>query len=256
MTPEEFELACQSLKGYWGVVGVFGGNPALHPQFERLCKILTDYFPYQQRGLWCNHPRGKGVAMRDTFNPLVSNLNVHTSHEAYDEFKRDWPASRPFGRDQDSRHSPPFVAMMDIVPDEGERWELISGCDINRLWSAMICTVPGRGLRTFFCELAGAQAMLHANDPTWPDTGMQADPGWWRRPMEQFAEQVRYHCHRCGIPLRRYGQLAQGGDYEEVTATHADIYQPKVRGREVELVQVNTGPKLNRVTDYVPNGQL
>jgi hypothetical protein len=262
MSPEDFELACQSLQGYWGVVGVFGGNPATHPQFERLCDILIDYFPYEQRGLWCNHPRGKGQVMRRTFNPLVSNLNVHTSQEAWDEFRRDWPESRPFGLNQDSRHSPPFVAMLDVVQDEAERWELISGCDINRLWSAMVCSVPGKGLRAFFCELAGAQAMLHANDPAWPDTGLDvgehvaSDGRWWRLPMTDFAEQVRYHCHRCGIPLRRFGQLAQGGEYEEVSPVHVDIYKPKDRERRVEVVQADSGPKLQRVTDYVPNGSL
>lgn len=99
--------------------------------------------------------------------------------------------------------------------------------------------------------------MLHANDPTWPDVGMEATPGWWRKSMEEFKQQVRFYCHRCGIPLKRYGQLAVGGDYEEVSQTHADIYKPKDREREVRLVQLDTsGKKLNRVTDYIENGSL
>ena len=74
--------------------------------------------------------------------------------------------------------------------------------------------------------------------------------------MRAFAEQVRVHCHACGVPLRRYGQLAVGGEREEVSRTHESIYVPKVRGREVELVQIDAGPKLGRVTDYANNGSL
>lgn len=287
ITPEEFELACQSLAGYWGVVGMFGGNPATHPRFLELCDILAKYFPFDQRGLWCNNPLGHGTKMRSIFNPAVSNLNVHTNREAYDEFRRDWPESMPFGLEEDSRHSPPFVAMQDVMEDEQDRWELIANCDINRYWSAMVCYIPGKGLRAFFCELAGAQAMLHANDPNWPDLGLEIpcptckgngkvlayrgepsqgkelvtcpecrDSPWWKRPMEDFARQVRYHCHRCGIPLRRFGQLAVGGEFEEVSKTHADIYNPKRKGRPVQLIEIDNGKKLSRVTDYVPNGSL
>jgi hypothetical protein len=146
--------------------------------------------------------------------------------------------------------------MSDVIDDEAKRWELISNCDINRHWSAMLCSIPGRGLRAYFCELAGAQAMLHANDAAWPDTGLPATEGWWRKPMADFAEQVRFHCHRCGIPLKRFGQLSQAGDYEEVSEIHADIYKPKDKGREVRLVQIDEGPRVAKVTDYVGNGKL
>lgn len=265
ITLEQFHIACRSLRGYFGVVGIFGGNPAIHPQFEELCRIARSYFPQEQLGLWCNHPRGKGRIMRETFNPSVSNLNVHMDREAYDEFKRDWPESRPVGLDRDSRHSPPFVAMKDmdelqlpdgrIVPNtEENRWELISGCDINRCWSALVGVFRGQ-VRAWFCEIAAAQSMLHEHDPDYPDTGIPIDVEglvdttaennqgyrtkslWWKLPMESFAGQVRKHCHDCGIPLRGYGELAVGGKMEQVSPTHAAIYKPKVKNR---LVQITT----------------
>jgi len=260
ITPEAFEEALASLKGYWGVVGVFGGNPALHPKFDVLCEILRKHFPREQCGLWCNHPKGKGAIMRRTFDPAVSNLNVHLDQEAYDEFWAQWPECRKKlkGLDSDSRHSPPFVAMKDVGVPEERRWELISGCDINQNWSAMICHVPGKGLRTFFCEIAGAMAMLHADDPDWPDNGLPATPGWWQKPMSEFADQVRHNCHRCGIPLRRFGQLAVDGEYEEVSATHQAIYKPKQPNRRVSLVTVDEteNRRLQLVTNYVENGSL
>lgn len=116
MSPEHFEQSVISLKYYHGVVGVFGGNPALSPHFSAYCEILHKHIPFIRRGLWCNHPRGNGKVMRETFNPAVSNLNCHLVREAYDEFKRDWPESQPFGHDRDCRHAPAGnVAMKDIV---------------------------------------------------------------------------------------------------------------------------------------------
>jgi hypothetical protein len=244
MSPDQFDAALASLEGYFGVVGMFGGNPCVHPQFPELCAIMRARIPWEQRGLWSNNLRGRGGVCRITFNPRHSNLNVHLSAEARAEIARDWPEAVPFvkGAEADSIHGAPFVAMRDVIPEEAERWRLIGDCDVNRYWSAMLCIVRGE-LRAFFCELAGAQAMLHQDNPDWlgtgapmPDTGLEASPGWWRLPIESFAEQVTTHCHSCGIPLRRPGQLAVGGRLEEYSATHRFIARPKDRGRPVELV--------------------
>jgi hypothetical protein len=281
MTPEQFEVAVQSLKGYWGVVGVFGGNPAVSPHFNEICKILRKYFPKEQCGLWCNNPMGKGKVMRETFNPAVSNLNVHLDKGAYAEFKRDWPESMPFGLTQDSRHSPVFVAMKDVIKDEGLRWQLISNCDINVHWSAIVGTFRGE-VRAWFCEVAGAQAMLHQDDPNYPDTGIDPRHGycipsaraeglmvlkepfgvgvkWWELPMHAFKHQVRKHCHECSVPLKGYGELAQQGTGpEQVSATHADIYKPKRKDRQVQIVTTLEELKSNaigRFTDYLGNAK-
>lgn len=254
MTPDQFEQACLSLRGYFGVVGVFGGNPAVSKHFGAYCEILRRHFPKNQRGLWCNHPLGWGKEMRATFDPSISNLNCHLDQAAFDEFKRDWPESVPFGVNEDSRHSPPWIAMKDIIADESERWKLISGCDINRFWSAAIGVFRG-GLRAWFCEVAGAQAMLHQDDPDCPDTGMDPthlhnemiwtddmSPGrelpWWQLPMTAFTRQVRRHCHDCGVPLRGRGELAQAENgTEQVSAAHAAACRPKRLGRRVEVVE-------------------
>lgn len=235
------------------------------PHFKDYCRILQDLVPKEQCGLWSNKLFGHGKLCRETFNAAHSNLNVHLDKAAYDEFWRDWPESRAriLGKDDNSRHSPPFVAMKDVLPDESKRWELIAGCDVNQRWSSMVCKVEGKGLRAFFCELAGAQAMLHAGDPNWPDLGLPVEPGWWRKSMQDFAEQVRYHCHRCGVPLRRFGQLAINEDgkepgYEEVSETHKDIFVPKTKGREVRLVVLddNEVRTLERMTDYIQNSSI
>lgn len=260
ITVEQFETACQSLSDYWGVVGMFGGNPAMHPDFEELCAVMRKYIPFEQRGLWCNNLRGKGAAARITFNPHVSNLNVHLDQVAYDEFYQTWPEARSElkGLKDDSRHSPPFVAMQDVIEDEAERWKLIGDCDVNQFWSAIICVFRGE-LRGYFCELAGAQAMLHQHESDYPDLGVPIEPGWWNKPMSAFEDQVRFHCHACGIPLKRYGELAVNGVREEVSKTHEKVYIPKIKGRPVEVVTLQTAVLDNKVpkaTDYMENAKL
>lgn len=257
LSPAQFREAVLSLEGYFGVVGVFGGNPALSPHFADYCQTLRELVPFERRGLWCNHPAGKGKLMRETFNPQFSNLNVHMDREAWDEFRRDWPEAHPFGLDRDSRHSPPWVAMRDVIADEAERWQLISGCDINKYWSAMVGQFRG-GLRAWFCEVAGAQSILHQDEPDYPDTGLPVAPGWWRRPMADFAHQARKHCHDCGIPLRGRGELAQAADdagTEQTSATHQGVFRPKRRGRRIELVTTRDQLRghVARATDYLRN---
>jgi hypothetical protein len=262
MSPDQFDAACASLEGYFGVVGVFGGNPAMSPHFAEYCRILRERFPYEQRGLWCNHPRGKGAVCRITFNPGVSNLNVHLSAEARAEFVRDWPecARMLKGEATDSVHGSPWVAMRDVIADEEKRWGLIAQCDINRHWSAMVCVVRGE-LRAFFCEIAGAMAMLHQDNPDWcgtgapmPDVGLEAVPGWWKRGMDAFDGQVRTCCHACGIPMRRPGQLAIGGELEEFSSTHRYIARSRVKGRPVEVVELQVPAlRVDRpATEYLP----
>ena len=54
MDPNYFEKALLSLEGFDGVIGLIGGEPTLHPEFEKLCEIFSDIIPRGQRGLWSN----------------------------------------------------------------------------------------------------------------------------------------------------------------------------------------------------------
>lgn len=240
---DNFEKAVISLENYFGVVGVFGGNPCLHPKFETLCEILRAYIPKERCGLWCNNLNGHGKACQKTFDPRVSNLNVHLSQKCWDEFHRDWPESMPFGLDDDSKHSPPYVAMLDVIEDEEERWELISKCDVNQKWSALCGQIDGQ-LYGYFCEVAFAQALLHKNDPNWDIKGIPI-PGdykgqWWELSSDNFYDQVDWHCHRCGVPMKIEGAWAQGDsavEREQISKCHANVCLPKKPDRLVELIE-------------------
>ena len=98
MTPEQFEQAILSLKDYWGVHGVFGGNPCLSPHFKDYCEILRKHVPFPQRGLWSNNPITLENAQEcaRTFHPGHSNLNVHMDQKAFDLFKQGCLSATPW----------------------------------------------------------------------------------------------------------------------------------------------------------------
>ena len=260
ITVDQYAEALDSLKGYFGVIGMFGGNPAVHPKFPELCEVLVSKVPFEQRGIWCNNPMtaANAMVMRGTFNPHVSNLNVHLDQEAHNLFYNHWPECRKElkGLRQDSRHDGWWKSMVDLGYTEEERHDLISRCDVNQLWSAMIGVFRGE-LRGWVCEIMGAMSMLNQQNSEYPDTGLRIEPGWWKKPMEDFKEQVRFHCHHCSMPTRGHGELAIGGESERVTAYHQEVVRPKTRDRLVQLVvgrdQIHENAFIH-TTDYVENG--
>jgi len=236
---------------------MFGGNPCIHPKFEELCEIARKHIPYRYRGIWTNNLLGKGKICRQTFNPNASNFNLHLDQKAAEEFRRDWPETRKHlkGLDHDCGHSPVFTAMKDL-PDisSEEMWEMISKCDINQKWSAMIGVFRGE-LRGWFCEIAGAQSILHQDDPSYPDTGLKIEPGWWLKNLDDFQLQIMKHCPECGVPLRALGQKATQGCKEQVSLTHLSIARPKRKDVTVEQIssRADLGSKVPHVTDYLAN---
>jgi hypothetical protein len=320
MTPEQFDQACLSLKGYFGVVGVFGGNPCMSPHFKDYCEIMVKHFPLEQRGLWCNNPLTVDNArlMAKTFHAPYSNLNVHLNHKAFEMFKEGWPECNPVGLERDSRHSPCFTSMKDLGIPEEERHELISKCDINQHWSAGIGVFRGQ-LRAWFCEIAMAMSILHQWDTEWvddalhsehpeaeprytyPDTGIPLDypiyksrtsgevyscrpyteiecdrevtryldaptdtqewesVEWWQFPMAYFQNQVRIHCHDCGVPLRGKGELAMAErGKEQVSLVHLSPYKLKKKERVLQVVtnRAQLGQSQDRVTTYLQSAKV
>jgi hypothetical protein len=258
MTLQQFEQSIISVKDYYGVIGIYGGCPTLHHQFPEICEILTSYIPFEKRGLFTNALSGHGKLCAKVFNPKFSNLNIHTDMIAYEEFKKDWPEAlfnvKGFNP---SRHTPSWVAMQDMEDmTHNDMVNEILDCDINRYWSAFIGLFRGE-IRAWFCEIAGAQARLHEDDPNYPDTGLPVTEGWWQLPYERFEPQMQKHCFSCGIPLRGQGEL-DNGPIEYVSKTHLPIYKVKNKDKIVKIItrRSQLGKKLNRSTDYIENGYI
>lgn len=254
ITPEQFETILTSMDDYPGVVAMFGGNPCVHPQFEELCEIMIRHIPYGRRGIWTNRLLGKGKICQQTFNPRMSNFNVHMDSNAVAEFVQDWPETRDMlkGQEHDCGHSPIFGEPTALGVDPDEMWDMISVCDINQKWSAMAGVFRGEP-RGWFCEIAGAQSMVMQYDPNYPDTGVPITKGWWKDGLDSFGRQIMFHCPKCLVPLRGKGQGAVKGVKDQVTSYYGHL-KPK-RG-ELEVLQPNQSiGHVPHVTDYLANSR-
>lgn len=168
-----FVKAVASLEGYPRMIGIMGGEPLLHPHFERMCDYIATKFPRAQLGLWSTFPKGfehyREVICR-TFGQVL--LNDHTLPEV--------------------QHFPLLVAIEEVVKDKTEMWRLIDQCWVQNSWSA---SINPKG--AFFCEVAAARAMLFDGADGWP-----VEPGWWKRIPAFYREQMEEHCPGCGGALK------------------------------------------------------
>lgn len=194
MTEQQFEEAIVALvdfpqkskpakSSYLKLIGIFGGEPLLHPLFPKICTILQSYIPIEHRGLWTGLAWEKtkhATIIRETFDIALIHNNRHKTP---------------------SYHSPVLVASKDVIKDPTERQSLINNCWLQQRWSS--CITP-RGF--FFCEVAAAISLIF-NGPE----GLPLIQDSWNHPLSDFQEQIDFCCQRCGICLNLKGRLDTDG---------------------------------------------
>ena len=101
--------------------------------------------------------------------------------------------------------------------------------------------------------------MLHQYEVDYPDLGVPIDPEWWKLPRQSFSDQVMFHCHQCGIPLRGYGELAQSPQgVEQTSKLYEKVYIPKSSSRAVQVVTSRSQLQeqgVAKMTDYLGNSK-
>ncbi len=188
MDVDTFKKAVKSLEYFPGVVGIMGGEPTLHPQFEELMDIYMDIIPQiNRRALWTNGFK------YDKFKSKIEEV-----------FAKEMVIYNDHNPSVPDYHQPLLVASKDVVPDYEERKKLIDNCWVQRRWSASI-TPKG----AFFCEVAAAQDHLF-NGPG----GWELTDDWWDKRPEEFQDQVEQYCHNCSacIPMNKVSAY-DGYDY-------------------------------------------
>jgi hypothetical protein len=231
MTLDNFRLAVRSLQGYPGMISVMGGNPVMHPKFEDICNILVQEVPNKsQRGLFTNNVFKYAELAAETFG--AGNLNPHNDArgvKSIEELKSiGWDGWHHSGF---SSHSPVLTAVKDLY-GEAEMWDRISKCEFNQYWSAAIIQNKGN-LRAYFCEVAAAFDLARGTDH-----GIPVEPGWWRRNISEFDEQVAHFCPGCGIPAKLQGHM----DFLETdtyTVSNADIAR-QTKDKRRKVIELDT----------------
>ncbi|MDO8667851.1 MAG: radical SAM protein [bacterium] len=187
--------AIESLEGYKEQIGIMGGEPTLHPQFKEVCEIVEKLIPNRrQRALWTNGFKW------DEYKEIISKT-----------FDKDMIVYNDHKDMEVGEHQPLLVAAEEILADRELMWRLIGNCWVQWRWAASITPKGG-----FFCEVAAAQDYL-LNGPG----GYPLKKGWWDKNPNEFMDQVKRYCPRCGgaIPMERVSSHAA---YDLVSPKNAE----------------------------------
>lgn len=193
MTLEEIETALKSLEGWTRPVGIFGGEPTLHPDFPQVCELLSKYFPKEQRAIFTcggsKYEKYKDM-IEETFG--VINFNDHKTP---------------------SLHQPILVSGYEVIDDKKMCDVLIRRCWVQQIYCHIITK---RG--AFFCEIASTIDLLHNGQ-----SGVKVTPGWWKRDATQWKDQITNNCRNCGcclplaaIPDNSAREIISGEQYKSL----------------------------------------
>jgi hypothetical protein len=240
-----FEEAVLSVKGWPGIVALFGGNPCVHPQFQELCRIIAEHIPPERRGLWTNNVFKHGAIAAATFGKGRLNLNAHADPKAAQEMDRWFPGRVIQGSDRNaSWHSAILADYRDFGISEEEWIRQREQCDINQKWSGAIVQRGGKPY-AYFCEVAAALDGVRGEN-----SGIPAVPGWWQRSMNAFDHQVKNCCDKgCGVPLRLKGHLDCDDTYD-LSPSWLDRTEDVTGKTAVEVHQV-LPQRTYEATDYM-----
>jgi len=211
---DQFKEAVDSMIGYPKMVGFQGGEPLLHPDFQRMCEYARSKIPREQLGLWTTLPKGYEHYREDiveTFKHIF--VNDHTRPDIF--------------------HHPVLVGVEEFEPDENKMWHLIDHCWAQESWSASI--YPNGA---WFCEIAGSMSMLFADEGK---SGWKVEPGWWWRIPADFREQMNMFCRRCGFPakIRRRSSVDEIDDISEKNLDRIQGKSRKIAAGKYELYDFN-----------------
>lgn len=156
--------ALDSLRDWPRGIGIIGGEPQTHPQWDAICQLLRDF----------NHKGGYALftsrGLPGKYTDIFSNGKIYLTNHGIKNL-----------------HHPLLVSLEEVVPDPELQRELIEKCWLQRLWSP---SVTPRG--AFWCEVAGVMDLM------WDGPGgYSIEPGWWKR--ESYEDQIERYCKKCGV---------------------------------------------------------
>lgn len=207
-----FKKAVDSMVDYPKMTGIMGGEPLLHPDFEKMCEYLHSKIDPERCGLWTCFPSGK-----EDYREVITKTFGHV-------FLNDQSRT-------DILHGPILVASEEIKElDEEEKWYLINKCWVQEYWSASI-TPHG----AFFCEIAAALSTLL--DSGKPIQAWDVEKDWWQKIPKDYKEQMEKYCIKCGaaMPLEKRYSIDGRDDISPAMLEKLKNISPKIKsGKYVE----------------------
>ncbi len=223
---EHFKQAVDSLEGYGGILGVIGGEPTLHPEFEKFCDYIRE-----------KRLQEKVLAIREPVEDMQTYILDHMWHEDakaglwsslvksyyknFEVINDTFKTQLLNDHNNTCMHQALLMSRKELGIGDEEWIQKRDACWIQNTWSA---TITPKG--AFFCEVAGALDMLFDGPGGW-----KVEPGWWKREPKDFADQLHW-CEMCSGCLDVPQRISNDGRddvtpgiYEKLKA----INSPKVK---------------------------
>ena len=240
---DTFKRAADSLCDFTGITGIMGGEPTLHPEFERFARYLRSIYGDRTEDNRMVYPQRefiKEVRRREfESRKLYDNgdfkmhgpglwSNMGSTYAGYYELIQDC-FNVQFLNDHinPSYHQPGLFSRRDLGISDEEWIPMRDRCWIQNQWSA---TITPKG--AFFCEIAGALDMLFDGPGGW-----KIEPGWWKRAPEEFGDQLHW-CEICGFALETFMRDAED-EMDDVSPT---LYEKLKAVRSPRLERGKTNP--------------
>jgi hypothetical protein len=226
---ETFKKAVDSLKGFRGIVGIMGGEPLVHPEFEKFIEYYRANVGYDDLSTAPYQPQ----------QDFMRHVLADAWHVDYSNHRGLWTSITPhyykhfeliqdtFGyqllndHSNSSFHQTLMVTRKELgVPDD-EWVKMRDRCWVQNLWSASI-TPKG----AFFCEVAAAMDATLDGPGGWP---IESD--WWKRKPEEFTDQLHW-CEMCSacLPMPSRDANDETDDVSPIWAQKlAEINSPKLK---------------------------
>ncbi len=191
---ETFKAALDSMKGHPGMIGIMGGEPTLHPEFERFIEYYSGNVGARTTSDRGRHPIadfGEYICDQDLLDRNVRR-GLWTSlgpgyYRHFELIQEVFDYQCINDHEHDGLHQALLVSRTDLGIGD-EEWEQIRDrCWIQNMWSS---SITPRG--AFFCEVAAALDTLFDGPGGWP-----IERGWWEREPKDFGTQLDW-CEMCG----------------------------------------------------------
>lgn len=230
------------------MVGLMGGEPTVHPDFEEMVEYAVEkrqkhFKPSQQfREPIADYGVEYALSLQEIDYPLgLWSMCGPTYYKHYELIHEHFRYQCLNDHLNEGLHQTLLTTRKELgIPDE--KWyPMRDACWIQNTWSASI-TPKG----AFFCEVAAALDMVYDGPGGWP-----IEPGWWKRLPDQFGKQLDW-CEQCGAALqapRRKGKE----EIEDMSPYHYEklkqMGSPAIRKGRLQILDVERYKPEN----YVPN---
>lgn len=251
---ETFKKTIDSLEGYGGTISIMGGEPTLHPEFEKFVLYLKSKYPhlYEEEQTELLSPmkdfmktiQDVSLAAVEKYGSNVNELPMlpvpglysmlgHTYLKHFELIQDTFKRQVLNDHSNAMYHQPALITRKELGITDEEWIPLRDACWIQNTWSA---SVTPKG--AFFCEIAAALDILFQGPGGWP-----IEKDWWKREPEDFHDQLHW-CELCGFACETFTRNAN----EKIDDVSPVLYEklrtvnsPKVKANQVNVVEIMDG---------------